>query len=156
MTEEKYDKIVSLDGEGSENQGTIMVPLDDLDTVSSDSPDTVDELAMELATIHQSSKKIAVIGSRNLAITHQQIIETLVTALAMQGNTIITSTKYDEDGVPYNTQSNGAFYEIGQDEVFEGAEVALRIVCKDGVVYPQALRVYKNGEPFNPFEGFDE
>ena len=30
-------------------------------------------------------------GSRNLAITHQQIIETLVTALVMQGNTIITS-----------------------------------------------------------------
>lgn len=51
---------------------------------------------------------------------------------------------------------NGAYYEIEQDEVFEGAEVALRIVCKDGVVYPQALRVYKNGEPFNPFEGFDE
>lgn len=91
MIDERLDKIVNLDGEGSENQGTIMVPLDDLDTVSSDSPDTVDELAMELATIHQSSKKIAVIGSRNLAITHQQIIETLVTALAMQGNTIITS-----------------------------------------------------------------
>ena len=91
MIDEKVEKIVNLDGEGSENQSTIMVPLDDLDTVSADSPDTVDELAMELATIHQSSKKIAVIGSRNLAITHQQIIETLVTALAMQGNTIITS-----------------------------------------------------------------
>ena len=51
---------------------------------------------------------------------------------------------------------NGVYYEIEQDEVFEGAEVALRLVCKDGVVYPQALRVYKNGEPFNPFEGFDE
>lgn len=90
MLDEKFSKVVNLDGEGSENQSTIMVPLD-LDSVSSDSPDTVDELAMELATIQQSSKKIAVIGSRNLAITHQQIIETLVTALAMQGNTIITS-----------------------------------------------------------------
>lgn len=28
------------------------------------------------------------------------------------GNTIITSTKYDEDGTAYNTQSNGAFYEV--------------------------------------------
>ncbi|MBQ3311450.1 DNA-processing protein DprA [bacterium] len=68
-----------------------MVPFDDLDSISEDSPNTVDELAMELATIQQSAKRIAVIGSRNLAITHQQIIETLVTALAQQGNTIITS-----------------------------------------------------------------
>ena len=57
-----------------------MVPLDDLDSVSSESPETVDELAIELATIQQSAKRIAVIGSRILAITHQQIIDTLVTA----------------------------------------------------------------------------
>ena len=43
-------KLLGEDNEGS-NQGSIMVPLDDLDSVSSDSPDTVDELAMELATI---------------------------------------------------------------------------------------------------------
>ncbi len=85
------DTIKLLGEENGENsQGSIMVPLDDLDSVS-DSPNTVDELAMELATIQQSAKRIAVIGSRNLAITHQQIIETLVTALAQQGNTIITS-----------------------------------------------------------------
>ena len=83
---------IKLLGDGeSESQGSIMVPIDDLDSVSDDSPNTVDELAMELATIQQSAKRIAVIGSRNLAITHQQIIETLVTALAQQGNTIITS-----------------------------------------------------------------
>ena len=35
--------------------------------------------------------KVAIIGSRNLTITHQQIIETLTTSLVMQGNTIITS-----------------------------------------------------------------
>ncbi len=34
-----------------------MVPVDDLDSISDDSPDTVDELAMELATIQQSAKK---------------------------------------------------------------------------------------------------
>ena len=86
------EQIKLLDGnDGDNQQGSIMVPLDDLDSVSSDSPNTVDELAMELATIQQSAKRIAVIGSRNLAITHQQIIETLVTALAQQGNTIITS-----------------------------------------------------------------
>ena len=67
-----------------------MVPMGDLDVVEHD-PNAVDELALELATIKQPAKRIAIIGSRNLAITHQQMIETLATALVMQGNTIITS-----------------------------------------------------------------
>ena len=74
-----------------EKQSSIMVPLDDMDSISEENADTVDELAMELATIQQSAKRIAIIGSRNLPITHQQLIETLTTALVMQGNTIITS-----------------------------------------------------------------
>jgi len=72
-------------------QPSISVPIDDdLDTVSEDS-NTLDQLSMELATIKQSAKKIAIIGSRNLPITHQQMIETLATALVKLGNTIITS-----------------------------------------------------------------
>ena len=90
MVDEKFSNVNSISGEG-ENQPSIMVPLGDLDSVADDGPDTVDELAMELATIQQSAKKIAIIGSRNLPITHQQLIETLTTALVMQGNTIITS-----------------------------------------------------------------
>ena len=74
----------------NEQQQSIMVPVDDLDKADHD-PDTVDELAMELATIKQPANRIAIIGSRNLAITHQQMIETLATALVQQGNTIITS-----------------------------------------------------------------
>ena len=77
------------DGEETK-QSSIMVPFDDK-PVAVEGPDTVDELSMELATIKQSAKRIAIIGSRNLAITHQQMIETLTTALVMQGNTIITS-----------------------------------------------------------------
>lgn len=69
---------------------SIMVPLGDLDEVDERS-EAIDQLAHELATIQQSSKKIAIIGSRNLPITHQQIIETLSYALVMQGNTLITS-----------------------------------------------------------------
>lgn len=69
---------------------TIMVPLGDMDDTE-DTPDTIDQLAHELATIQQSSKRIAIIGSRNLPITHQQIIETLAYALVVQGNTLITS-----------------------------------------------------------------
>ena len=76
---------------GDKEQQNIMVPVDDMDSISEDSADTVDELAQELATIQQLAKKIAIIGSRNLPITHQQMIEVLSSALIMQGNTIITS-----------------------------------------------------------------
>lgn len=75
----------------NETKISITVPLDDMDKISDDDIDKVDELAQELATIRQSAKKIAIIGSRNLTITHQQIIETLSTSLVRQGNTIITS-----------------------------------------------------------------
>ena len=92
MTESDKEILLSSDGKSEDAQKSIVVPIDDdMDTVKSDAPNTVDELAMELATIKQSAKKIAIIGSRNLPITHQQMIETLATALVMQGNTIITS-----------------------------------------------------------------
>ena len=79
------------DGDDNEQQSSIMVPMCDMDSICDTSPDSVDELAMELATIQQSAKRIAIIGSRNLPITHQQLIETLTTALVRQGSTIITS-----------------------------------------------------------------
>lgn len=72
-----------------EHKGTIMVPTGDL--TEDDLPSIHDQLAQELATIQKSSKKVAIIGSRNLPITHQQIIETLAFALVTQGNTLITS-----------------------------------------------------------------
>ena len=76
----------------TKNEQQIMVPLDDdLDTVKNNDPNVLDALAMELATIQQSAKKVAIIGSRNLPITHQQIIEVLSYALVIQGNTVITS-----------------------------------------------------------------
>lgn len=73
-----------------DKESSIMVPLDS-EGKHDDIPDTQDELAHELATIQKSEKRIAIIGSRNLPITHQQIIETLSFALVSQGNTIITS-----------------------------------------------------------------
>lgn len=92
MTDEKMNEIVNVDNnDEKEQQSSIMVPLDDLDSVSESDAETVDALAMELATIQQSAKRIAIIGSRNLPITHQQLIETLTTALVKQGNTIVTS-----------------------------------------------------------------
>jgi len=82
-------KVLNSTNENESKQSSIMVPIDDLD--SPKDPDTMDELSMELAAIKQPAKRIAIIGSRNLTITHQQIIETLTTALVMQGNTIVTS-----------------------------------------------------------------
>ena len=77
--------------EENDKQPSIQVPIDDMDTVSDKDANTLDQLSMELATIKQSAKRIAIIGSRNLPITHQQLIETLATALVRQGNVIITS-----------------------------------------------------------------
>ena len=42
-----------------------------------------------------------------------------------------------------------------ETELFEGAEVILAIKVKEWWAYPHAIRVLKNGEPFNPFECFD-
>ena len=67
--------LMSSKEDDKEKQSSIVVPIDDdMDVVKSNSPNTMDELAMELATIKQSAKRIAIIGSRNLPITHQQMI----------------------------------------------------------------------------------
>ncbi|NER33742.1 MAG: DNA recombination-mediator protein A [Oscillatoria sp. SIO1A7] len=51
-----------------------------------------DTLAQELAAIAQtSSKRIAILGSRHVPITHQKLIEMMAYALVLSGNQIITS-----------------------------------------------------------------
>jgi hypothetical protein len=55
-------------------------------------PATVDAFMAELQTIQTSgAKKIAILGTRHISLTHQQLIEMLAYALALTGNTIITS-----------------------------------------------------------------
>lgn len=52
----------------------------------------VDVFLQELAAIQQSgSKRVAILGSRHVPITHQQLIELLTYALVLGGNRIITS-----------------------------------------------------------------
>lgn len=52
----------------------------------------IDELAQELAAIQQTgSKRIAILGSRHVPITHQHLIEIMVYALVLGGNRIMTS-----------------------------------------------------------------
>lgn len=58
MADFETDIIMSADDDKKSEQPSIVVPMDDLDTVSADSPHTVDELAQELATIRQSAKKL--------------------------------------------------------------------------------------------------
>ena len=58
------------------NENMIMVPLEGKEA-SDISASTEDSLAHELATIQQSSKKIAIIGSRNLPITHDVLYPNL-------------------------------------------------------------------------------
>ena len=51
-----------------------------------------DTLAQELAAIQQTgAKKVALIGSRHVPITHQYLIEMMSYALVLGGNRIITS-----------------------------------------------------------------
>jgi hypothetical protein len=53
---------------------------------------TVDELAQELRLIQQSGpRKVAIIGTRNLPLTHQQLVEMLSYALVLSGNQVVTS-----------------------------------------------------------------
>ncbi|RMF22892.1 MAG: DNA recombination-mediator protein A [Cyanobacteria bacterium J083] len=53
---------------------------------------TLDTLTQELAAIQQTgSKKIALLGSRHVPITHQQLIEMMSYALVLAGNRIVTS-----------------------------------------------------------------
>lgn len=52
----------------------------------------VDTLVQELATIQQTgSKRIALLGSRHVPITHQNLIEMMSYALVLSGNRLITS-----------------------------------------------------------------
>lgn len=52
----------------------------------------VDEFLQELATIQQTgSKRIAILGSRHVPITHQNLIEVLSFALVQAGNSLLTS-----------------------------------------------------------------
>lgn len=61
-------------------------------TQSIDLPTSVDTFLQELAAIQQvGPKRVAILGSRHVPITHQYLIETLSYALALTGNQILTS-----------------------------------------------------------------
>lgn len=83
------DIVNFFDDEKSEK--TILVPLPSADEIDQDNPDPHDELAAELTLLQQKSKSIAIIGSRNIPLPHQQLVEMLAFSLTHEGNRVITS-----------------------------------------------------------------
>ena len=69
----------------------VTVPMPSQATIDEDTPDPEDMLAAEFTALQQQAKKIAIIGSRNIPLPHQQLIEGLAFNLVKEGNTIITS-----------------------------------------------------------------
>jgi hypothetical protein len=52
----------------------------------------IDDFLQELAAIQQSgSKRVAILGSRHVPITHQRLIEMMSYALVLGGNRVLTS-----------------------------------------------------------------
>ena len=73
--------------------------------------------------------------------------------LKEDGDYINLHTSYD---IPVQMKgTNGKTFSLKMDEVFEGAEGTLAIKCQENAVYPSALQITKNGEPYNPFECFE-
>ncbi len=58
---------------------------------NADEADPNDELAAEFSAFRQPIKDIAIIGSRNVPLPHQDLIEALAFMLVKDGNNIITS-----------------------------------------------------------------
>lgn len=59
---------------------------------TTETSEKVDVFLQELAAIQQSgSKRIAILGSRHVPITHQHLIEVMSYALVLGGNRLITS-----------------------------------------------------------------
>jgi hypothetical protein len=62
-----------------------------LDTIGQDEADPYDSLAQELKALQSNAKNIALIGSRNVPLPHQNLVEGLSFHLVNEGNTVITS-----------------------------------------------------------------
>ena len=93
ITDNSVAAPVGLMGMFDDEKGekTILVPVPGQDEMDQDTPDPHDDLAAELSMLQQKAKAIAIIGSRNIPLPHQQIIEMLAFSLTHNGNQVITS-----------------------------------------------------------------
>lgn len=83
------DTLPPDDGQPATSQPLPSVPVGVL--ADQDSADPHDKLAAEFTALRQPAKAIAIIGSRNIALPHQQLIEAIAYTLVRDGNTIVTS-----------------------------------------------------------------
>lgn len=81
---------IQMSGDGDAPE-TILVPTPPVEEIDQDTPDPNDQLMKELSKLQSQSKNVAIIGSRNIPLPHQQLIDMLAFTLAKEGNTIITS-----------------------------------------------------------------
>jgi hypothetical protein len=91
---EVMEQLTPLDyfgDEGEQKPGLSSASALSIQDVDQDIPDPHDELAAELNALRSHSKNVAIIGSRNIPLPHQQLIESLAFMLAKEGNTVITS-----------------------------------------------------------------
>ena len=77
--------------ESSEKQPIILPMALVSNAPDQDAPDPNDKLAAEFTALRQPAKNIAIIGSRNIPLPHQTLIEAIAYTLVRDGNTIITS-----------------------------------------------------------------
>ena len=83
------DTLTLLAGDETSTAGISSRPA--VDDIDQDVPDPHDELAAELVALRQHAKNVAIIGSRNIPLPHQQLIESLAFMLAKEGNMVVTS-----------------------------------------------------------------
>lgn len=78
------------EGGGGATQIIPQVPTG-LSDVQQDAADPNDKLAAELSALRQPAKTIAMIGSRNIPLPHQTLVEAIAYTLVRDGNTVVTS-----------------------------------------------------------------
>jgi hypothetical protein len=98
MTLNKYSMLAAapiqtaeLPNQHSGNVAVPTVPVGGIAAGKLDSADPNDQLAAEFTALRQPAKNIAIIGSRNIPLPHQNLIEAIAYTLVKDGNTVITS-----------------------------------------------------------------
>ena len=91
--EESMQMCTAETAEFPEKGGTFAVPTVPVGHAEGklDSADPNDQLAAEFTALRQPAKNIAIIGSRNIPLPHQNLIEAIAYTLVKDGNMVITS-----------------------------------------------------------------
>ncbi len=95
---------------------------------------SLEELSNQLRMIQSGERRIAIIGTRNLPITHQQVVETLAYSLALSRNTIITSggsTGVNIAAIQGTIKANPELLEVVLPQTLEQQSAETEIILKN-------------------------